>query len=67
VLARSPRQPSMYEREIGAARAPPAPLPQPCPHVFDSAPMRPVTHAIQDGVGLLASAGRVSVLGKLWQ
>lgn len=64
-------QPSMYERELAGPHTPRAPLPQPSPHVFDAAPMRPVTMALQDGVGALlgaTSAGRASVLGlgRLW-
>ncbi|KAG5636826.1 hypothetical protein H0H81_006680 [Sphagnurus paluster] len=68
MLADSPRQPSMYERELEHPRLTPAPLLQPCPHVFDSAPMRPVSAAIQDGVGLLLgpAAGRGSVFGNLF-
>ncbi|KAI0821889.1 PX-domain-containing protein [Trametes gibbosa] len=69
-LARSARQPSIYERELEHPRLNPPPLPQPCPHVFDSAPMRPVSVAIQGGVGILlggvTSPARGSVLGKLW-
>lgn len=68
-LSDSPRQPCIYERELEAPRLGAKPLPQPCPHVYDSAPMRPVTVALQDGVGMLfnaASVGRASVLGKLW-
>jgi len=66
----SPCQPSMYERELEHPRLSPAPLTQPCPHVFDSAPIRPVSVAIQEGVGMLlggvAPATRASVFGKLW-
>lgn len=40
---------------------------QPSPHVFDSAPMRPVSVAIQEGVGLFRNpAARGSVFGKFW-
>ncbi|KAH9478454.1 Sorting nexin-33 [Psilocybe cubensis] len=45
------------------------PLPQPCPHVFDSAPMRPVSVAIQEGVGMFlgeGGVGRASVFGRFW-
>ena len=57
----------MYERELEHPRLNPAPLSQPCPHVFDSAPMRPVSVAIQEGVGMLLGApGRASVFGKFW-
>ncbi|GJE85133.1 PX-domain-containing protein [Phanerochaete sordida] len=66
-LARGPRQPSMYERELEHPRLAPPPLTQPCPHVFDSAPMRPVSVAIQEGVGmLLGSPTRASVFGKFF-
>ncbi|KAI0363165.1 PX-domain-containing protein [Pilatotrama ljubarskyi] len=69
-LAQSPRQPSIYERELEHPRLNPQPLSQPCPHVFDSAPMRPVSVAIQEGVGMLlggvASPARGSVFGKFW-
>lgn len=66
-LGDSPRQPSIYERELDNPRLNSQPLPQPCPHVFDSAPMRPVSVAIQEGVGmLLGSPGRGSVFGKFW-
>ena len=68
-LARGARQPSMYERELENPRLTPAPLSQPCPHVFDSAPMRPVSVAIQEGVGMLLGSsptGRGSVFGKFW-
>ncbi|KAF8270474.1 hypothetical protein EI94DRAFT_1777873 [Lactarius quietus] len=68
----SARQPSIYERELERPRLNPDPLPQPCPHVFDSTPMRPVSHAIQEGVGLLLGSatnvvtGRGSMFGKFW-
>ncbi|KZT01051.1 uncharacterized protein LAESUDRAFT_739345 [Laetiporus sulphureus 93-53] len=69
-LSRSPRQSSRYERELEHPRLAPSPLPQPCPHVFDSAPIRPVSVAIQEGVGMLLgganTAARGSILGKLW-
>jgi sorting nexin-9/18/33 len=66
-LAESPRQTSIYERELENPRLNTKPLMQPCPHVFDSAPMRPVSVAIQEGVGLfLGPAARGSVFGKLW-
>ena len=66
-LASTSRQPSMYERELEHPRLDPAPVSQPCPHVFDSAPMRPVSVAIQEGVGmLLGSPTRQSVFGKFW-
>ncbi|KAF9048732.1 hypothetical protein BJ165DRAFT_1343327 [Panaeolus papilionaceus] len=42
------------------------PLPQPCPHVFDSAPMRPVSVAIQEGVGMFLGERGTSMFGKFW-
>ena len=66
------RQPSIYERDLDHPRLNPDPLPQPCPHVWDATPMRPVSHAIQEGVGLLlggaanAVTGRGSVFGRFW-
>ncbi|KAI0337995.1 hypothetical protein BDW22DRAFT_1338600 [Trametopsis cervina] len=66
-LAQTPRAPSMYERELQHPRLNPPPLTHPCPHVFDSTPMRPVSVAIQGGVGmLLQSPSRASVFGKFW-
>ncbi|PPQ86618.1 hypothetical protein CVT25_006802 [Psilocybe cyanescens] len=77
-LASSPRLPSIYERDLsfdpsnpqsGANQnIVPMPLPQPCPHVFDSAPMRPVSVAIQEGVGMFLgdAASRGSVFGRFW-
>jgi sorting nexin-9/18/33 len=66
-LAESSRQPSIYERELENPRLSPKLLKQPCPHVFDSAPMRPVSVALQEGVGLfLGPAARESLLGKFW-
>ncbi|KAJ6595683.1 hypothetical protein DFH09DRAFT_1135316 [Mycena vulgaris] len=66
-LGAESRQASMYERELEHPRLTPAPLPQPAPHVFDAAPMRPVSVAIQEGVGmLLGPSGRGSVFGKFW-
>ncbi|EPQ52264.1 PX-domain-containing protein [Gloeophyllum trabeum ATCC 11539] len=65
----SPRQPSMYERELENPRLTVKPLSQPCPHVYDSAPMRPVSAAIQEGVGMIfrgSTLGRSSVFGKFW-
>ncbi|KIJ61647.1 hypothetical protein HYDPIDRAFT_31245, partial [Hydnomerulius pinastri MD-312] len=51
-LARSPRRPSRFEKDLERPLGPGdvEPLPQPCPHVYDSAPMRPVSVAIQGGV-----------------
>ncbi|KAG1870008.1 hypothetical protein F4604DRAFT_1773130 [Suillus subluteus] len=69
-LSRSPRQPSRYERDLEAPKLNPPPLPQPCPHVYDSAPMRPVNTAIQEGIGALlgkSQPGRKgSLLGRMW-
>jgi sorting nexin-9/18/33 len=66
-LAESPCQPSIYERELENPRLSAKPLMHPSPHVFDSAPMRPVSVAIQEGVGLfLGPSGRGSVFGKFW-
>ncbi|KAF8960308.1 hypothetical protein BDZ97DRAFT_1665982 [Flammula alnicola] len=77
-LASSPRLPSIYEKDLSfnpsnpdSGTNPhlvPRPLPQPCPHVYDSAPMRPVSVAIQEGVGMFLgdSAGRGSVFGRFW-
>lgn len=71
-LGSSPRHPSIYERELENPRLTATPLPQPCPHVYDSAPMRPVSIAIQEGVGIFLGggtagpAGRGSVFGKFW-
>jgi sorting nexin-9/18/33 len=71
-LTSDTRQQSIYERDLEHPRLNPDPLPQPCPHVFDATSMRPVSHAIQEGVGLLlgsaagAVTGRGSILGKFW-
>jgi len=45
-LGKSARQPSRYERELDHPRVESRPLTQPYPHVYDSAPMRPVSVAI---------------------
>ncbi|KAF5388740.1 hypothetical protein D9757_004790 [Collybiopsis confluens] len=61
------RQPSIYERELEAPRLTPAPLLQPCPHVFDSTPMRPVSVAIGTLLGGgYRPEGRGSVFGNLF-
>ena len=65
-LAQTPRQPSIFERELENPRLTNPPLTQPTPHAFDSAPMRPVSVAIQEGVGLFLNAPRSSVFGKFW-
>jgi len=77
-LASSPRLPSIYEKDLTfdssnphSAANPhlaPKPLPQPCPHVYDSAPMRPVSVATQEGVGIFLGdgVGRGSVFSKFW-
>ncbi|EGO03823.1 hypothetical protein SERLA73DRAFT_102119 [Serpula lacrymans var. lacrymans S7.3] len=68
ILSKSPRQASRYERELENPNLAPSPLSQPCPHVYDSAPMRPVSVAIQEGVGMIlgGTSGRASVFGKFW-
>ncbi|KAJ7064910.1 hypothetical protein C8F01DRAFT_1128718 [Mycena amicta] len=66
-LGTQSRQASIYERELEHPRLASPPLPQPAPHVFDAAPMRPVSVAIQEGVGmLLRPSSRGSVFGKFW-
>ncbi|KAJ6588777.1 PX-domain-containing protein [Mycena capillaripes] len=66
-LGAEARQASIYERELEHPRLTAPPLLQPAPHVFDAAPMRPVSVAIQEGVGmLLGPSGRGSVFGKFW-
>jgi len=70
-LSRSPRQPSRHERDLEAPKLNPPPLPQPCPHVYDSAStMRPVNTAIHKGIGALlgkSQPGRKgSLLGRMW-
>ncbi|KAG6903388.1 hypothetical protein C0995_013141 [Termitomyces sp. Mi166 len=52
-LAGSPCQSSIYERELQNPRFGAQHLLQSYPHVFDSAPTRPVRVAIQEGVGML--------------
>lgn len=69
-LSRSPRQPSRYERDLKAPKLHPPPLPQPCPHVYDSTPMRPVNTAIHEGIGALLVKSQLSrggsLLGRIW-
>ncbi|KAF8174106.1 hypothetical protein BJ912DRAFT_1024773 [Pholiota molesta] len=77
-LASSPRLPSIYEKDLvydlsnphssANPHLTPRPLPQPCPHVYDSTPMRPVSVAIQEGVGMFLgdNSGRGSVFSKFW-
>lgn len=69
-LGRSPRRPSQFEKDLDKSANDVEPLPQPCPHVYDSAPMRPVSMAIQGGMGLLlggsSSGGKTTVLSRLW-
>lgn len=69
-LSRSPRQPSRYERDLKAPKLNPPPLPQPCPHVYDSTPMRPVNTAIHEGIGALLGKSQLgrggSLLGRIW-
>lgn len=68
-LGKSPRQSSRYERELAAPKLNPPPLPQVCPHVYDSTPMKPVSVAIHEGIGALLGksqpSGR-SVFGRIW-
>lgn len=69
----SPRLPSIYEKDL-AFDPPnnpslnPPPLIQPCPHVYDSAPMRPVSVAIQEGVGMFLGdgSGKGRMFSKFW-
>ncbi|KAG1753610.1 uncharacterized protein EDB91DRAFT_1044009 [Suillus paluster] len=70
-LSKSPRQPSRHERDLEAPKLNPPPLPQPCPHIYDSAPMRPVSTAIQEGIGALLGKSQPgirsgSVFGRMW-
>ncbi|KAH7886935.1 hypothetical protein F5I97DRAFT_1075829 [Phlebopus sp. FC_14] len=68
-LGKSPRRPSRFEKDLETRSAvvdQVAPLRQPCPHVYDSAPMRPVSAAIQGGVGMILGNSRTSVLGRFW-
>ena len=69
-LGQSPKRPSRFEKDLDRSVNEVEPLPQPCPHVYDSAPMRPVSMAIQGGMGLLLGSSsfgrRASVLGRLW-
>ncbi|KAG1729161.1 hypothetical protein EDB19DRAFT_1897298 [Suillus lakei] len=64
-LSRSPRQPSRYERDLEAPKLNPPPLAQPCPHVYDSAPVRPVDTAIQEGIGALLGKSQPGRRGSL--
>ncbi|KAG8955111.1 hypothetical protein FRC04_009568 [Tulasnella sp. 424] len=52
-LPNGPRQPSIYERDLGTATVhrQPAPLPQPTAHIFDSGVVRPVSTAVNTIVG----------------
>ena len=81
-----PRQASIFERDLpivdprpgrantgAAGEGSSEALIEPAPHVWDSAPMRPVSVAIQEGVGMLFGSssvaslyGRGSVFGKFW-
>jgi len=61
----APVQPSVHEKDLGSLNLNLTlnlnykPLIQPCPHVFDSTPMRPasVALALQEGVGLFWDGG----------
>ncbi|KAG8960054.1 hypothetical protein FRC05_007128 [Tulasnella sp. 425] len=52
-LPNGPRQPSIYERDLGTATVhrQPAPLPQPTVHIFDSGVVCPVSTAVNTIVG----------------
>ncbi|KAG9028962.1 hypothetical protein FS837_003699, partial [Tulasnella sp. UAMH 9824] len=52
-LPSGPRQPSIYERDLGtsAVTRNPPPLPQPTAHIFDSGVVRPVSTAVNTIVG----------------
>ncbi|KAG8903855.1 hypothetical protein FRC01_008958 [Tulasnella sp. 417] len=52
-LPNGPRQPSIYERDLGTSTVnrQPAPLPQPTAHIFDSGVVRPVSTAVNTIVG----------------
>lgn len=72
-LGTSPRLPSIYEKDLisdspGNLNLNPRPLEQPCPHVYDSAPMRPVSVAIQEGVGMFLGdgSGKGRMFSKFW-
>ncbi len=62
-----PRQPSIYEAELAEPHLRTSPLPLPPPHVFDSAPMRPVSVAIQDGVSLLFGGAGHTYIWLSWR
>ncbi|QRV75779.1 sorting nexin lst-4 [Ceratobasidium sp. AG-Ba] len=51
-LPSGPRQKSMYEKNIRMAPQSP-PLPQPTSHIYDPAPIRPVSTAVRESVGML--------------
>ncbi|KAG9093547.1 hypothetical protein FRC06_011473 [Ceratobasidium sp. 370] len=52
-LPSGPRQQSMYEKHLRGSAQPAAPLPQPTTHVYDPAPIRPVSTAVRESVGML--------------
>ncbi|KAG8689451.1 hypothetical protein FRC08_010942 [Ceratobasidium sp. 394] len=52
-LPSGPRQRSMYEKHLRGQAQPVAPLPQPTAHVYDPAPIRPVSTAVRESVGML--------------
>ncbi|KAG2154261.1 uncharacterized protein EDB93DRAFT_1248458 [Suillus bovinus] len=66
-LNRSPRQPSRHELDLEAPKLNPPPLPQPCPHAYDSAPMRPVNTAIHKGIGALLGKSSLVERGVFWE
>jgi len=65
----SPVQPSIHGKDLESLNLNSnlnyKPLTQPCPHVFDSTPMRPasVALALQEGVGLFWDGGTGGVAG----
>lgn len=50
-ITRAHPRPPAHIAQLVAQRT--GPLDQPAPHIFDAAPMRPVSVAIQEGVGML--------------
>ncbi|KAG9123552.1 hypothetical protein FRC07_014772 [Ceratobasidium sp. 392] len=75
-LPPGPRQRSIYEKNLRGSIHSTAPLPQPTSHVYDPAPIRPVSTAVRESVGMLidglanstqrdGDGGRSSVL-KFW-
>ncbi|KAG8711808.1 hypothetical protein FRC09_020397 [Ceratobasidium sp. 395] len=52
-LPPGPRQRSMYEKNLSGSAQPATPLPQLTSHVYDPAPIRPVSTAVRESVGML--------------